>query len=84
MCDYNYMFRPPGPSSGCVKDVSKINYTLLVSIMVVVGNKNKKGGRGRKKKEEEGANEISFYSTIWSFPLKIKSPRVKSKCIVDF
>jgi hypothetical protein len=45
---YNYMFRPPGLSSGWAEDF-KLNYTLVVALALFVG-----GGRGRG-----GGNEIS-------------------------
>jgi hypothetical protein len=41
------MFRPPGPSSGCVKDVSKINYTFGFTRGGFILKGKGKGGGGR-------------------------------------
>jgi hypothetical protein len=65
---YNYMFRPPEPSSVCVEDLSKstIHYWMFLKGGFWVGGE---GGeeKGKKTREEKGGegeggtNEISFF-----------------------
>jgi hypothetical protein len=43
---YNYMFRPPGLSSGCAEDF-KLNYTLVVALVCSVWGEG--GGEGGKR-----------------------------------
>jgi hypothetical protein len=45
----NYLFRPPGPSSGCAEDF-KLNYTLVAALVCSGGGRGREGGGGTRSR----------------------------------